>query len=296
LGRGLPRPLFFSGNPDNRKVEMRTTFGLAIACCLGLASPAALAAGNDAAGCKDPFLTRMPGYDISRCEAKDFDAHEFKAGKAKAVTVEGRFSETMYGFSGRTEPSRVQIQRNYENAVKAIGGQVVYNDGEGALYLKAARDGKEIWVHVDAYISSQYRVFVVEKAAMAQDVVADAKAFQAGLAAVGHVEVPGILFDTNKADLKPESERAVAEVAKLLKGSPALKVWVVGHTDATGQESANLALSGARAASVVKALVGKHGIDPGRLGSFGAGPYAPIASNASEDGRRKNRRVELVSR
>ena len=268
----------------------------AMACVAVLACSAALAAGKDAPGCKDPFLTRMPGYDISRCENKDFEAHEFRTGKETVATVEGRFTEVMYGFSGKTEPSRVQIQRNYENAVKAIGGQVVYNDDEGSVYLKVAKDGREIWVHVSAYITSDYRVFVVEKAAMAQDVLADAKAFQAGLAASGHVEVPGILFDTNKSDLKPESERAVAEVAKLLKGSSDLKVWVVGHTDATGQEAVNLSLSGARAASVVKALVQKHGIDARRLGSFGAGPYAPVAPNVAEEGRKRNRRVELVAR
>jgi len=275
---------------------VRNTVGLIVACFVGIGSSAVLAAGKDAAGCQDPFLTRMPGYDISRCEKKDFEAHEFRAGKEKTLTVEGRFTEVMYGFSGRTEPSRVQIQRNYENAVKAIGGQVVYNDDEGSLYLKVVKDGREVWVHVDAYISSQYRVFIVEKAPMAQDVVADAKAFQAGLTSVGHVEVPGILFDTNRADLKPESERAVAEVAKLLKGSPEMKVWVVGHTDASGQEASNVALSSARAASVVRALAEKHGIDKKRLGSFGAGPYAPVAANVSEEGRKRNRRVELVAK
>ena len=275
---------------------MKSALMTAFAGMLLLAGRVAPAAGNDAAGCKDPFLTRMPGYDITRCESKQFDAHDFRVGKEKTVSVEGRFTEFMYSFSGKTEPGRPQIQRNYETAVKAIGGQVLYNDGEGHLFLKAARDGQEIWVHLDAYITSQYRLFVVEKGAMVQDVVADAAAFKAGLLAAGHVEVPGILFDTDRSDLKPESAKAVAEVAKLLKGSPALKVWVVGHTDASGQESFNLALSGARAAAVVKALTLQHGIDPKRLGSFGAGPYAPVATNGSEEGKRKNRRVELVAK
>ena len=251
---------------------MKSALMTAFAGMLLLAGRVAPAAGNDAAGCKDPFLTRMPGYDITRCESKQFDAHDFRVGKEKTVSVEGRFTEFMYSFSGKTEPGRPQIQRNYETAVKAIGGQVLYNDGEGHLFLKAARDGQEIWVHLDAYITSQYRLFVVEKGAMVQD------------------------FDTDRSDLKPESAKAVAEVAKLLKGSPALKVWVVGHTDASGQESFNLALSGARAAAVVKALTLQHGIDPKRLGSFGAGPYAPVATNGSEEGKRKNRRVELVAK
>lgn len=87
----------------------------------------------------------------------------------------------------------------------------------------------------------------------------------------------------------------MGEVAKLLKADAALKVWVVGHTDATGVAAQNLTLSAARAAAVVQALVQKHGIEARRLGSFGAGPYAPVASNADESGRAKNRRVELVA-
>ena len=73
-----------------------------------------------------------------------------------------------------------------------------------------------------------------------------------------------------------------------------LKLRVVGHTDDQGKADYNLDLSRRRAASVVRELTSKYGIDPSRLDAFGAGLYAPIASNASEEGRAKNRRVELV--
>ena len=112
---------------------------------------------------------------------------------------------------------------------------------------------------------------------MKQDVVADAEALKAGLQATGHMELKGIFFDTGKADLKPESEAALKEVARMLQQSGALKVWVVGHTDSVGTAESNLALSTARAASVVKYLTGTSGIAAKRLGSFGAGPYAPVA-------------------
>jgi OOP family OmpA-OmpF porin len=111
----------------------------------------------------------------------------------------------------------------------------------------------------------------------------------------GHVEVPGIFFDFAKADIKPESEPALKELTAMLQASAALKVWVVGHTDNTGSLDTNMTLSGARAASVVKALV-QRGIGANRLAPHGAGPYAPVASNATDEGRARNRRVELAAR
>jgi outer membrane protein OmpA-like peptidoglycan-associated protein len=129
---------------------------------------------------------------------------------------------------------------------------------------------------------------------MVQEVAASAALFQSGLKISGHVEVPGIYFDTGKAELKPESDAAVAEVARLLKTDPSLKVYVVGHTDNVASLELNMQLSQARAQAVVQALVGKHGIAAGRLIGRGAGPLAPVASNDAEAGRSKNRRVELV--
>ncbi len=129
---------------------------------------------------------------------------------------------------------------------------------------------------------------------MVQDVVASAELFQAGLKTSGHVEVPGIYFDTGKSELKPESDAALTEIARLLKANPALKVYVVGHTDNVASLDLNTRLSQARAEAVVQALVGKQGIAAGRLIGRGVGPLAPVASNESEDGRARNRRVELV--
>jgi outer membrane protein OmpA-like peptidoglycan-associated protein len=108
--------------------------------------------------------------------------------------------------------------------------------------------------------------------------------------------VPGIFFDFGKSDIKPESAPALQEIAKLLKAEADIKVWVVGHTDYIGSAETNAALSSARAAAVVKALVQDHGLDGKRLSSYGNGPYAPVATNATEEGRAKNRRVELVVR
>jgi OmpA-OmpF porin, OOP family len=110
----------------------------------------------------------------------------------------------------------------------------------------------------------------------------------------GKVALYGVYFDTDKDVLKAESEPTLAEIAKLLKSDAGLKLHVVGHTDNQGKIEYNLGLSKRRAANVVAELTGKYGIAATRLDSFGAGLYSPVASNSSEEGRAKNRRVELV--
>ena len=129
---------------------------------------------------------------------------------------------------------------------------------------------------------------------MEQTIVADAAAFADDLKTTGHAAVYGIYFDSGKAELKPESEQAVTEIAKLLKTDPALKVFVVGHTDITGGIESNVKLSQERAQAVIQALVRTHGIEQPRLRPFGSGPFAPVATNDTDEGRAKNRRVELV--
>ena len=109
----------------------------------------------------------------------------------------------------------------------------------------------------------------------------------------GKVDIYGILFDTDKTELKPESRGTLEEVASLLKSDPSLKLEVGGHTDNTGAADHNMKLSLGRAAAVVDALVGTYGIDKLRLQPKGYGDTRPVAPNDTDDGRAKNRRVEL---
>ena len=94
--------------------------------------------------------------------------------------------------------------------------------------------------------------------------------------------------------LREDSAKTLEEIAKLLKAQPQLKLHVVGHTDNQGTQDHNLDLSRRRAASVVQELTTKSWRRPARLDSFGCGWYSPVASNDAEEGRAKNRRVELV--
>jgi OOP family OmpA-OmpF porin len=115
-----------------------------------------------------------------------------------------------------------------------------------------------------------------------------------GLRDAGKVALYGVFFDTDQDVVKPESQPTLQEIATLLKGDPALKLHVVGHTDSQGKADYNVDLSRRRAAGVVRELTAKFGLAPDRLDSFGCGVYSPAASNATEEGRAKNRRVELV--
>ncbi len=136
---------------------------------------------------------------------------------------------------------------------------------------------------------------VIESEAMETGmVIVDADAMAKGIDATGHIAVYGVYFDTNSAEIKPESAATLAEIAELLGNRPDLKLLVVGHTDNQGDYDYNITLSSRRAESVVRALTAQYGIDSGRLRSAGVGYLAPVASNDMAAGREKNRRVELV--
>ena len=237
----------------------------------------------------------MPGYWIHGCEHKQFNAFGFFNGKGQPIQVEGQYWRIRYYPRNdlTSKPSEIQILRNFKAAMEKLGGSVVAED-KNRETLKLVQGGKEVWVLVESSFAGSYFLTIVQKGEMAQDIVADAAALSSGLQATGHVAVYGIYFDTNKSEVKPESKPALDEIAKLLQQDPGLKLKVVGHTDMTGAMDANMKLSQARAEAVVQALVTQHGIAVSRLKGYGVGPLAPVATNANEEGRAKNRRVELV--
>jgi len=141
--------------------------------------------------------------------------------------------------------------------------------------------------------AATYIEIVEPKAMPTGQVTVDAKAIGAGLQAEGKVALYGLLFDTGKTDIKPDSNAQLDQMAALLKAQPALKVFIVGHTDNVGNVDANLALSLGRAKAVIAALA-QRGIAANRLQPHGNAGFAPVANNTSEDGRAKNRRVEMV--
>ncbi|MFB9266875.1 OmpA family protein [Bradyrhizobium erythrophlei] len=191
------------------------------------------------------------------------------------------------------------------------GGQIVAYSPDQSRYLAAVKeDGgakTSIALYIVEYDGGYNPDLTVEKG----QVVVRLDAVQSGelkngmvavsaadiakrLDSAGQVILSGILFDFNKAQLKPDSRTALDEIAAFLKKDSARKVYLVGHTDNVGGFDFNMQLSQARADAVVADLVATYGINPARLKGHGAGLLAPIASNANEDGRAKNRRVELI--
>ena len=125
-------------------------------------------------------------------------------------------------------------------------------------------------------------------------VTIDADALGKAMLAEGKVALYGVHFDTDSAVIKPDSKAQLDEVAALLAAQPDLKLYVTGHTDSTGSFDHNMQLSAARAAAVVEFLVSTYGVDPARLAPAGLGPTSPVAANETEEGKAKNRRVEIV--
>lgn len=262
------------------------------------------AAQPDKKGSKDhPLLTRMPNFHITDYKDIEFDSFKFTVEQNKKpmpVNVEGHKYYIRYDLDSgiAAKPGNLKIVRNIEDALKKIGGKVLVDvAGQWGVYrsstIMVQKGNKETWVNVKAAESS-YELTIVEKEAMKQEVVANAEAMGNDINTTGHVAIYGIYFDTGKADIKPESDAAITEIAKLLKNNSALKIYVVGHTDNVGSFDSNMKLSKDRADSVTKALVSKHGIAAARLKAYGVSSLSPIASNKTEDGKAKNRRVELV--
>jgi outer membrane protein OmpA-like peptidoglycan-associated protein len=243
--------------------------------------------------------------------------------------VDGKITRTMYVAPRNSSP--VLVYRSYEDALKQAGFQMLFScagptcKGTGALanyfanhwrkqmggnspsddarvsVAQLSRPSGDVYVSLcsTALYSDTSRVYtfvdVIETKPMAGGLVSvNAAAMASDISKTGHASIYGIYFDTGKADLKPESSDTLSEISKLLAGDAVLKLYVVGHTDNVGTFAFNMTLSKQRADAVVAALVSKYHVAVTRLDAAGVGPLAPVGSNDTDDGRAKNRRVELV--
>jgi OmpA-OmpF porin, OOP family len=193
---------------------------------------------------------------------------------------------------------------NFSNASCALTSAIT---DQRFFSAKVPQDGGDAYVTVQTFTVSDdlyCKAFNARTVALVQVVepkprdqkmvVVKSAEMESSLSQLGSISLYGILFDTDKADLKPESAPTLQEIATLLQQDPAMSVLVVGHTDNHGDYGHNLDLSERRAQAVKAALEKTYGIDGKRLTAAGAGMMAPVASNDSEEGRAKNRRVVLV--
>lgn len=260
-----------------------------------------------------PGSTEGQGVNVVAFNEYNIPTGPSKDGKwTKTEHVEGKF--TNFGYGKPPGRSTLEVFRNYEGALKAAGfqalfscrgeacgpqtglqplGFVPYDDG-GYIAAKLPRAEGDVYVAMNV-MPNETRFVVIETKPMETGLVKiSADALNKDIGSVGHVAVYDILFDTGSADIKPESAGALTEIARLLTQSPKLSLHVVGHTDNVGALTANLDLSRRRAQSVVTALTTTHKVAATRLRADGVGPLAPVASNDTDAGRAKNRRVELV--
>jgi OmpA-OmpF porin, OOP family len=295
---------------------------LRIGLLLTVLATSTLAQAQDVRGSADhPVLSRYPGSRIQAYSQVDFDEYPLALGVADNAPsnierIEGTVTKIRY--VNPPERSALEIYRNYEQALAGAGFETLWscaaddcgramnwNALNGLTASGGPRDIRYLTVRgrVEEKIvsvalavnSGNTTVHVVESKAMdAGLVTASAAELGAGIDRDGHISVYNIYFDTGLAKIRSESAPALVEVARMLNDRPDLKLMVVGHTDSTGTFDLNMRLSAERAAAVVEALTASHGIAANRLAAHGAGPLAPVASNRSEEGRAKNRRVDLV--
>lgn len=249
------------------------------------------------------LLGRLPEYLISEYTENEFDAHEFYYDRAKH-TKEGRKIKLKYLHKQATErdfkfPTRLQILRNYSNAILKAGGRILFerNNSEHGFYSFEDNAGKEIWIQVKTSISGNaYELIIIERENMRQDIVIDAELIKNTIDIEGKIALYGIYFDTGQSVVKEESEPALTQIAEYLTNNPDVSCWVVGHTDSDGAFQLNSKLSLDRAKAIKEALQAKYSIPEQRLFAEGVGPLAPVATNNTDEGKALNRRVELVKK
>ncbi len=248
---------------------------------------------KDIEGSKDhPLLSRMKNFIIADYLAR-YDEHEFYVSDGETKTVEGDRTFIDYKLKeGAPQPSPLQVKRNYTNAMKTLGAKLIYED-EDYVCWNLVKGDQEIWVDVQVHNDGwSYELNFVQIAAMVQEVTANE--MLEALNKDGFIALY-INFDSGKFDLKPETQGTIDQIVALLKDNADLKVSIEGHTDNVGQPAANKTLSEQRAKSVMAAVV-KGGVDASRVSAAGWGQERPLADNRSEEGRAKNRRVEIVKK
>ena len=285
---------------------------------------------QDKSGSEDhPLVPRFKQARIYDYEVKSFEPMAISTSKVtkydeldESIKVEGKLYRIWYDLPS-SMGSTYEIYTNFKNAFSGENAEVLFTCygkkecgkyfwnamGSTNTYLMSSYLGEEIAYHAARFekdgmlytlaitvgygLGEQgYEVHLVESKIMEQSITTDGIA--ASMRKSGKVALDGILFDTGSATLKASSMEVVSQLADYLLKNPEVKIYVVGHTDNVGSYESNVALSLRRAESVCSTLSRKHNISKKRLHAAGVGPVSPEASNTTDPGRKKNRRVEAV--
>ncbi len=244
----------------------------------------------DVTGSSDPFLfKRVPGFQIAEYKEEPHGSARFSNANATEIPVEGRKVSITYSNSGPAI-SASSILQHYERAALGLGGKKLNGAPQSATFVVLGKTN-EMWLTVDVREPAQYKFVLVEGGTAVPEVTPDD--MLATLSRDGRMALY-LKFDMDEAVIKPESKESIAKAAHALANSPIPHISVEGHTDFVGNPQANRLLSTARAQAVADALIAQ-GIDAKRLSVAGYGQDRPIADNKTDEGRAKNRRIELVN-
>lgn len=253
-----------------------------------------------------PLIRPFPGSVLAANMSanKNFEAFEFpffneQTKKNEKKRIKGEYWRLLYEVrtpaGDRVQNiSKLEFFENYKAAAEEKGGQVVFEDSGKMVITIPREDGGVTWLQVsgNAGLGQQDLVIIDEKPFKKSMVFGPAQLKEA-LDKDGRVILYGILFDLDKATLKPESDKQLQHVVALLLEDTGLKLEIQGHTDDQGSPEYNIDLSQRRAETVQQYLQ-LFGVAQERLKPKGYGEDQPVAPNTTEEGRAKNRRVELV--
>jgi len=244
-----------------------------------------------------PVIKPMPGYKIiPRITKKDpFGTISISVKENRKRTrkkVDGQFWRLSYNKSDKSPVSAGEIIGNYKSAIIEKGGKVTFSGKKDLHFSVPRKDGGTSYaiLHV-AY--SHYEIKIVDEKSLKTVLSFGAEELKKALDTKGHIAVYGINFKVNSDSLQVGAAKILEEFARLMILYPDLKIEIQGHTDNTGAAALNLKLSNRRVQTVQKYIL-LYGIDPSRLKAKGYGLTKPVDSNDTEDGRAKNRRVELI--
>jgi outer membrane protein OmpA-like peptidoglycan-associated protein len=255
---------------------------------------------QDVARCKDAeptYINRMPGFYISECKNSDYNDVEFVYyvnGKANKIKKGGKHYNIFYSKKAdETQKfSSAQINQNYSNAVVKVKGIAL---DDRLTTFSASVNGKEVYIQVHTAANSSdsksYSIEIIEVDVMQQNIVVN---LDEAIEKYGKIALYGILFDVGKSEIKAESAESLKQITDYLNAHPTVKIYIVGHTDNTGTYPNNLKLSKDRAESIKNYLVLTSKIAEARLTAEGVASLCPVSSNDNEEGRKLNRRVEIV--
>ena len=278
---------------------MKTTIAILALTILGSISLSAQAV--DVPNCKDsPMFNRLPNEYIQQCSS-NYDKLDIPMkmlnGETQFEAKEGNLTFIEYVYSspeGTDGPSFLQIVKNYENAIAKTGGKRIFYSqeaGYATLYTKSGNN--DVWVVLQDFggtFVGNYQLRILEIEGMKQEITASD--MLTALNTSGFIALY-INFETGKSDIKSDSQVIIDQIAQMLKDNPTLKISIEGHTDNVGSTTSNQTLSENRAKAVMNALIAK-GIDKSRLSFKGFGSTKPMVDNGTEEGKAKNRLVEIV--